>query len=80
MTVAQAASIRIMSWNLRVDSMPDNIAVQQTIDSLPDPLTEPALLGNKGERPWSTRRIKVAQRIISENVVLAGLLLRSWWF
>ncbi|KAI0319359.1 mannose-6-phosphatase [Amylostereum chailletii] len=69
---AQPSTIRIMSWNLRFDSMPDNITVQQSINALPDPIAQPAFLGLSGEQPWSTRRIKVLQRIVGENVVIAG--------
>ncbi|KAA1471978.1 mannose-6-phosphatase [Dentipellis sp. KUC8613] len=70
--MASATHIRIASWNLRFDSMPDNITVQQTLAALPDPLQQPAFLNLTGEQPWSTRRIKVAQRLLGENIVLAG--------
>lgn len=54
--------------------MPDNITVQESIDALPDPLLEPAFLNFTGEQPWSTRRIKVAQRLIGEKMELQGTL------
>ena len=68
------ASIRFSTYNLRFDSMPDNITVPQSIAALPDPLAAPAagFLGISGEQPWSTRRIKVAQRLLSEGVIMAS--------
>ncbi|ETW77398.1 hypothetical protein HETIRDRAFT_65490 [Heterobasidion irregulare TC 32-1] len=69
---SSSTQIRIASWNLRYDSMPNNITVQQTLASLADPLQQPAFFNLTGEQPWSTRRIKVAQRLLSENIVLAG--------
>ncbi|KZV72592.1 mannose-6-phosphatase [Peniophora sp. CONT] len=71
--MAQAnTSLRIMTWNLRFDSMPDNITVQETIDSLPDPILQPDFFGVSGEQPWSTRRIKVYDRIVGEKVQILG--------
>lgn len=69
----QPTNIRLGTWNLRFDSMPDNITVQESLDVLPDPLVQPAFLNLTGEQPWSTRRIKVAQRLIGEGVVLQGV-------
>ncbi|CDO77744.1 hypothetical protein BN946_scf184993.g7 [Trametes cinnabarina] len=65
-------SMRIATYNLRYDSMPDNITVQQSLASLPDPLQQYTFFGKKGEQPWSTRRIKVWENLESEGVVLAG--------
>ncbi|KAI0752547.1 Endonuclease/exonuclease/phosphatase [Daedaleopsis nitida] len=64
--------MRIATYNLRFDSKPDNITVQQSLDSLPDPLVAPTFYGKTGEQPWSTRRIKVFQHLINEGIVLAG--------
>lgn len=65
--------IRIATWNLRYDSKPDSVSIQDSIKSLPDPLTEPNGYSNViGEAPWSTRRIKVAQILISEGVSISG--------
>ncbi|KAI0634548.1 Endonuclease/exonuclease/phosphatase [Trametes polyzona] len=64
--------MRVASYNLRYDSMPDNITVQQSLASLPDPLQAYTFFGKKGEQPWSTRRIKVFEHLQSEGVVLAG--------
>ncbi|KAI0036488.1 mannose-6-phosphatase [Vararia minispora EC-137] len=66
-------SVRLMTWNIRYDSQPDNVTVQETVGSLPDPLTEPvSFLNLTGEQPWSTRRIRVYQRIIGEDVDMIG--------
>ncbi|KAI0049525.1 mannose-6-phosphatase [Auriscalpium vulgare] len=69
---ATTTPVRIASWNLRFDSMPDNITVQQTLAALPDPQLQPVFLGLSGEQPWSTRRIKVAERLLGEKIALAG--------
>ena len=70
--VTTASDMRISTYNLRYDSMPDNITVAETLSSLPDPLTPPTYYGAKGEQPWSTRRVKVYQHLNSAGVVLAG--------
>ncbi|KAI0708515.1 Endonuclease/exonuclease/phosphatase [Earliella scabrosa] len=70
--VAAAQTMRIASYNLRYDSQPNSITVQQSLDSLPDPLQAPSYYGKKGEQPWSTRRIKVYQQLQNEGIVLAG--------
>ncbi len=70
--VAMAQSLRISTYNLRYDSMPNNITVNQTLSSLSDPLTPPTYYGAKGEQPWSTRRVKVYQHLNQEGVILAG--------
>ena len=68
--VITTSSMRISTYNLRYDSMPDNITVQQSLASLPDPLLVPAYLAKTGEQPWSARRIKVAQHLISEGGII----------
>ena len=64
------ASIRMATYNLRYDSQPDNITVQESLEMLDDPLETPDYLGRLGEQPWSIRRIKVAQNLLQEGVVL----------
>ncbi|KAJ7748989.1 Endonuclease/exonuclease/phosphatase [Mycena metata] len=64
--------MRFATWNLRYDAQPDKITVQQSLDSLPDPLLEPKYLRTDGEQPWSLRRLRVAEQLISEGVVIAG--------
>lgn len=80
--VAADQTFRIATYNLRYDSQPDSITVQQSLDSISDPLQAPSYFGNKGERPWSTRRVKVFQHLHNEGVVLAGeswkLFVLSW--
>jgi hypothetical protein len=66
------SSMRISTYNLRFDSMPDNITVQQSIAALGNPLVQPQFFGISGEQPWSTRRIKVAQRLLSEGGIIAS--------
>ncbi|CCL99363.1 uncharacterized protein FIBRA_01381 [Fibroporia radiculosa] len=70
--VPTVGPMRIASYNLRYDSQPDNITVQQSIDALPNPLTSPRFLFKTGEQPWSSRRIKVAQHLLSEGPALIG--------
>lgn len=70
--IPSSSSFRLASYNLRYDSMPDNITVQQTLGSLADPLAQPAYLGATGEQPWSTRRIKISQHLLGEGVGLVG--------
>ena len=69
---SSSSSFRIASYNLRYDSKPDNITVKQTLDSLTDPMMQPTFMDVSGEAPWSTRRIRIAQELMSEGVVLAG--------
>ncbi|TFK72830.1 hypothetical protein BDN72DRAFT_762830 [Pluteus cervinus] len=75
-TVAAAdpSSLKLVTWNLRYDSKPDNITVQQTLNALPDPLRQPTYLGRNmmNEQPWSSRRIRVAEKVLAGDVVLAG--------
>lgn len=71
----QDMPIRIATYNLRYDSQPDNITVKNSLDALTksDPLIgPPRYLGKSGEQPWSTRRIKVAQQILSEGPDVIG--------
>ncbi|KAI0767618.1 Endonuclease/exonuclease/phosphatase [Fomes fomentarius] len=70
--VAADQTFRIATYNLRFDSQPDSITVQQSLDSLSDPLQTPSYYGKKGEQPWSTRRVKVFQQLHNEGVILAG--------
>jgi hypothetical protein len=72
-----AAAFRLVTYNLRFDSMPNNITVQQSLASLPDPLIQPNYLSLTAEQPWSLRRIRVAEHLISEGIILAGESIRS---
>lgn len=71
--LAACAAMRVSTYNLRFDSMPNNITVQESIASLPDPLQEPHFLSITTEQPWSTRRIRVAEYLLSEDVVVSGV-------
>jgi len=62
-----------MSFNLRYDSQSDPISVQETIQNLPDPTRPRACYYDQtGERPWSSRRIAVANEIMFNRVDLIG--------
>ncbi|KAI0771037.1 Endonuclease/exonuclease/phosphatase [Trametes elegans] len=64
--------MRVATYNLRYDSQPDDVSVQASLDSLPDPLEQYAFYAKKGEQPWSTRRVKIFQHLQREGVVLAS--------
>ncbi|KAL6304714.1 Endonuclease/exonuclease/phosphatase [Sparassis latifolia] len=64
--------MRVATYNLRYDSQPDGITVQQSLDAIPDPLVRPPFLQKTGEQPWSLRRIKVAQQLLNEDLTLIG--------
>jgi len=66
-------SFRLVSYNIRYDIKPDNIAVKESLAALSDSTRQPSYLSLAGhEQPWSTRRIRIAQDLLSEGVVLAG--------
>lgn len=67
-----STAFRIVTWNLRYDAKPDNITVQETLNTLSDPYLQPPFLNLTAEQPWSTRRVRVADQIISSGAVLAG--------
>ena len=64
-------TFRLATWNLRYDVQPDNIPVAKSLAALPDLHVAPPLLP-PGERPWSARRIRVAQRLGASHVDLVG--------
>ncbi|KAF9457929.1 Endonuclease/exonuclease/phosphatase [Collybia nuda] len=64
--------MRFATYNLRFDSQPNNITVQQSLDALGNPLQQPVFQQFKTEQPWSTRRIRVAEHLQREGVVIAG--------
>lgn len=66
-------AMRLVTHNLRFDSQPNNITVQQSIDNLPDPLQQPAFQSITTEQPWSTRRIRISQHLLGEGIVLASV-------
>ena len=73
---ATGSSIRLGTWNIRYDSMPDKITVQETIANLNDPLIEPYAYNinpnEQSELLWSTRRTYVSSTLLHERVQLIG--------
>jgi hypothetical protein len=63
--------IRLATWNLRYDVLPDNIPVAASLAALPDPCAAPSQV-LRGEQPWSARRVHVAQRLWASRVDLVG--------
>ncbi|KAF8522666.1 Endonuclease/exonuclease/phosphatase [Gautieria morchelliformis] len=73
MVSSQSADLRILSFNLRFDSQPDNVPLEETLKNLPDPRAQRTVFyRNPKERPWSIRRIRVASEVVFNRVDLAG--------
>ncbi|KAF8632791.1 hypothetical protein AX15_001690 [Amanita polypyramis BW_CC] len=70
-TTAALTNMRVITYNLRYDALPDNLTVQDSLNALPDPLIEPRYLATHNEQPWSTRRIRVAENALSFGIDLA---------
>jgi hypothetical protein len=68
---SDTAPIRLATWNLRYDVLPDAIPVSASLAALPDPCATPSQV-LRGERPWSARRVRVAQRLWASRVDLVG--------
>lgn len=62
----------LLSYNLRFDALPDDITVKQSLDSQEDPLILPNFLHSSGEKPWSLRRMRIAEQILGESPLIAG--------
>lgn len=73
-TLQATTMLRVMTYNVRYDSMPDTISIQETINTLPKGLPKgPQHYYNDiSERPWSTRRIHVANDILERNIDILG--------
>ncbi|KAJ7062649.1 Endonuclease/exonuclease/phosphatase [Mycena amicta] len=60
--------IHLVTYNLRYDTRPDNITVAESLASLPSTLPTPAggYLPSRSEeeRPWSLRRLRVAEQVL----------------
>lgn len=70
---SMATNLRIMSFNVRYDSIPDGISVQQSLKGLSRGVPqEPAYYSNTTEQPWSLRRLYVANDILFNKVDLFG--------
>lgn len=71
--------IRLVTYNVRYDSQPDNITVAQSLDNLPQHPSPPSrFYPNTTEQPWSTRRLYIANDILSNHAtIFAGQELLS---
>ncbi|KAJ7055524.1 Endonuclease/exonuclease/phosphatase [Mycena amicta] len=67
-------SLRIVTFNIACSPYSDGISVKKSLDSIPDPLVQPPYLGLDGrsEQPWSTRRLYIAEQLLSAGISLAG--------
>ncbi|KAK2465083.1 hypothetical protein APHAL10511_002891 [Amanita phalloides] len=63
--------MRLVTYNLRFDALPDNFTVQDSLNALPDPLIQPSYLAIHQEQPWSTRRIRIAETLLSSEIDIA---------
>jgi hypothetical protein len=63
-----------MTWNIRWDTQPDNITIEQSLAALDgnDIQTPASYYPNTNERPWSTRRFPLAERVLWEGVSVMG--------
>ena len=66
------APLKVLTWNIRLDALPDSITIEESLKGIPGPFDKPEFSNNTREKPWSTRRIKVAQLILQSGVVVAG--------
>ncbi|KAK0464064.1 Endonuclease/exonuclease/phosphatase [Armillaria novae-zelandiae] len=73
MPTTNSTSLRIATYNIGYDSKPDQITLSGSISALKNPLEQPGrFLGLSGEQPWSTRRLRVAESLSSEKIVIVG--------
>ncbi|KAK0464062.1 hypothetical protein IW261DRAFT_1524846 [Armillaria novae-zelandiae] len=66
-----SANLWIATYNLRYNSEPGQITVE-SISALGKPLAQNKFLGLSGEHPWSTKRLRVAEYLLNEKVVITG--------
>ncbi|KAI9271817.1 DNase I-like protein [Phascolomyces articulosus] len=68
-------NIRMVSWNIRMDALPNSISVNETIANLPSgiPSDPDSYFPNTVERPWSERRIAVANTLLFDRADFVGL-------
>ena len=66
--------IRMVSWNIRMDAFPDSITVNETIANLPSeiPSDPESYFTKTDERPWSERRIAVANTLLFDRADFVG--------
>ncbi|KAK0184718.1 Endonuclease/exonuclease/phosphatase [Armillaria mellea] len=67
-----STKLRIATYNIRRDSQPNEITILQSRSALGNPLEHGKFLGMSGEYPWSTRRLRVAESLLSENINIAA--------
>ncbi|KAK0470978.1 Endonuclease/exonuclease/phosphatase [Armillaria novae-zelandiae] len=73
MSPTHRTSLRLATYNIRYDKSPDGITIPESISTLDNPLRERGkFLKLSGEQPWSTRRLRVAESLSSENITVAG--------
>lgn len=66
-------TLRLASYNVRYDSQPDSISVEESLNAFPRGLpTEPPYYTNTTEQPWSLRRLYIAQDLLFNDVDLCG--------
>ncbi|GJJ06204.1 hypothetical protein Clacol_000393 [Clathrus columnatus] len=72
---ALSQTINGMTYNIRFDSLPDNVTIAQSIAALNgnDIQTPSAFYPNTNERPWSQRRIPLVNGIKNAGVNMFGM-------
>lgn len=68
-----ARSLRLATYNIRYDSKPDNVTVAESLHNLPNALAQPTYLGLSKEQPWSVRRLRLAEQVLSRDPSVIGL-------
>lgn len=75
-TVIMAKTLHFMSYNVRYDSIPDDISVNQSLHALPKTIpSAPKYYANMTEQPWSLRRLYVANDVFFNDIDLLGTCL-----
>lgn len=70
--------LKLLTWNLRYDSKPDTIPLEETLSNLPDNLLPPQRREKPyKEEPWSMRRIYVAKHLLNSGVTVAGMSMKN---
>ncbi|CDK29634.1 unnamed protein product [Kuraishia capsulata CBS 1993] len=69
----ELAELRFQNWNLRFDSKPDSLSIEETIESLNSTIPnddEIDYYGIPTEVPWSRRRIDIANDVLFNKPVV----------
>lgn len=73
-TLEAQHALRFMSYNVRFDSRPDSVSVDDSLHALPKGLPfEPVYYANSTEQPWSRRRLYIANDILFNRIDLYGI-------